>query len=68
MNLHLTEPDMDALDFSKDSRIKESLLVRIRAEYFGELDENQLELVSAAGNANRYASITSLSKDGKKDF
>jgi len=41
---------MDTFDFSKDSRIKQSLLSRIKTEYFGELNENQLELVSAAGN------------------
>lgn len=40
---------MEALDFSRDSRIRESLLAQIKGECFAALDDDALDLVSAAG-------------------
>ena len=42
--------DMEALDFSRDSRIKESLLKRIKSEYFGSISDDELSFLNAAGD------------------
>jgi len=55
--------DMEAFDFSKDSCIREALLNRIKAECFGDLGEDQLELVSAAGNPQQYLPDDLLTDD-----
>lgn len=44
------EPEMrEALDFSQDSQIKETLLNQIKSEYFGALEDDELEFLNAAG-------------------
>lgn len=45
------EVDLDALDFSKDSLIKEELLEKIKYSYFSELEDSELDGLNAAGEA-----------------
>ena len=45
----MQEIDLDALDFSKDSPIKEKLLKEIVHSCFSELDDSDLESLNAAG-------------------
>ena len=52
MNARFSKSSLSELDFSKDSRIKESLLSRIKAEYFGALDDDALDFLNAAGDLN----------------
>jgi len=40
---------MEALDFSRDSRIRESLLERIKNECFGAIEDDALDFLNAAG-------------------
>ena len=42
-------PDMAAVDFSRDSRIRESLLNRIKGECFCALEDDELDFLNAAG-------------------
>jgi len=49
MGIRLMGTGMDAFDFSADSRIRESLLSKIKAEYFGALEDDQLDFLNAAG-------------------
>ncbi|MBP1577270.1 MAG: hypothetical protein J6C75_02190 [Oscillospiraceae bacterium] len=52
MNARFSKSSLSELDFSKDSRIKESLLSRIKTEYFGALDDDALDFLNAAGDLN----------------
>lgn len=45
----MPEVDLDALDFSKDSLIKEELLEKIKYSYFSELEDSDLDGLNAAG-------------------
>ena len=40
---------MEALDFSRDSRIRESLLLKIKEECFSSLEDDALDFLNAAG-------------------
>ena len=52
MTNHFEKNDINSFDFSKESHIYHSLLSKIKSECFGELSEDQLELISAAGSPN----------------
>ena len=45
----VTENDLEALDFSKDSRIKNTLLEQIKYNCFAELEDDALDCLNAAG-------------------
>ena len=45
----MQEVDLEALDFSKDSDIKEILLEEIKYSCFTELNDEDLECLNAAG-------------------
>ena len=45
----MQEVDLEALDFSKDSDIKEILLEEIKYSCFSELKDDDLECLNAAG-------------------
>lgn len=47
----MQEVDLEALDFSKDSDIKEILLEEIKYSCFTELNDEDLECLNAAGEA-----------------
>jgi len=47
----MPEVDLDALDFSKDSLIKEELLEKIKYSYFSALSDWELDELNAAGEA-----------------
>ena len=42
----------EIFDFSKESNIQDSLLKEIKYQFFGELDEDELGFVNAAGNTD----------------
>ena len=39
----------DELDFSIDSRLRETLLEKIKSEYFGAIEDDELDFLNAAG-------------------
>ena len=47
----MPEVDLDALDFTKDSLIKEELLEKIKYSYFSALSDWELDGLNAAGEA-----------------
>ena len=54
MEFGFTQTDMEAFDFSKESKIKETLLSKIKAEYFGALDDDKLDFLNAAGTVDEF--------------
>jgi len=53
----------ELFDFSKESNIQDSLLEKIKHEFFGELDEDELGFVNAAGNMDDLRNKNSDDKD-----
>jgi len=57
---------MAALDFSRDSRIRDPLLARIKDECFDSLEDDELDFLSAAGPAGESGLFPKYQQDRKK--
>lgn len=60
------ESSMEALDFSRDSGIRDSLLARIKDECFDSLEDDELDFLNAAGPAGGAGSFLKYQTDRKK--